>query len=109
MYETYDQSILGKTAEDGPQIAPNTGYEGHSKHQICIELAGPPSAGSMKIEIQHPGSSSWMEISGSPIDISGLNHEISKIVSLEAFVGSFRFTPTQDLNVAYNIYIKTVK
>jgi hypothetical protein len=109
MYDHNEQSILAKEAADGPQVIDNTGFEGLFRHQVCIEVPSAPTAGAMKIEIRHPGATAYMEVEGSPVSMTALNHEVCKILLIEAFVGGFRLTPTDALDTTYNAHVKSVK
>lgn len=108
MLEQHHGSIAGKEAADGPQIYDNNGYEHYPRHQIQVEVSEVPSAGTLKIEMQQKKGSSWMEIVGSPVDLTALSHETAKILTLTAFVGAFRFTPTAAFDKEYSVFIQSV-
>jgi len=108
MLEQHHGSIAGKEAADGPQVYDNNGYEHYPRHQIQVEVSEVPSAGTLKIEMQQKDANAWMEIVGSPIDLTALTHEKGEILTLTAFVGKFRFTPSAGFDKTYSVYIHTV-
>jgi hypothetical protein len=109
MYDSYKTSILAKSSDDGPQEVDLTGYENLTRHQLTIEVPSPPSAGRLKIEMRQSGANVWMEIEGSPIDLTALNTYKSKILTIEALVGALQFTPTVALDTTYSVFIHSVR
>lgn len=109
MYDQIKNSITGKEAADGPQTISLEGSEYMTRHQVTIEVPSKPSAGSLKIEMCQSGASVFMEIEGSPVSLTGLSADISKILTIEALVGTLRFTPTQTLDTTYSVYVHSVR
>ena len=109
MYDQIKNSILNKEAADLAQIISLDGSEYMTRHQITIEAAGTPTAGTMKIEMCQSGASVFMEIEGSPVDMTELTAEKSKILTLEALVGTLRFTPTRALDKTYSVFVHSVR
>lgn len=109
MYDQIKNSLEGKEAADYGQIISLEGYEYMRRHQITIEVSAAPSAGELKIEMCQSGANNFMEIVGSPVDLTALTHEKSKILSLDAFVGQLRFTPTAAFDKTYSVYVHSVR
>jgi len=108
MYDQIKNSIEGKEAADGPQTISLEGSEYMTRHKT-IEVPSKPSAGSLKIEMCQSGANVFMEIEGSPVLLTGLSQDISKILTIEALVGTLRFTPTQTLDTTYSVYVHSVR
>lgn len=105
MYKNHILKALAKTQADGAQTLGNRGFEYLPFHQIQVEVSAQPSAGTLKMEILTPGATEYVEVSGSPVDLTVLNK--AAIWRLDnVFVESFRFTPT-DLDAAktYNVIV----
>ena len=109
MYDQIKNSITDKEAADGPQTISLEGSEYMTRHQVTIEVPSTPSAGYLKIEMRQSGASVFMEIEGSPVLLTGLSQDISKILTIEALVGTLRFTPTQTLDTTYSVYVHSVR
>ena len=109
MYDQIKNSITDKEAADGPQTISLEGSEYMTRHQVTIEVPSKPSAGSLKIEMCQSGANVFMEIEGSPVLLTGLSQDVSKILTIEALVGRLRFTPTQTLTTTYSVYVHSVR
>jgi hypothetical protein len=105
MYKNHTLKALAKTQANGAQALGNRGFEYLPHHQIQIEVSAQPSAGTMKIEYLTPGATEYVEVSGSPVDLTALNKAAAYRLD-NVFVESFRFTPTSlDADKTYNIVI----
>lgn len=93
MYKNHTLKALAKTQADGAQVIGNRGFEYLPHHQIQIEVSAQPSAGTLKIEYKTPGATEYVEVTGSPIDLTALNKAATYRLD-NVFVESFRFTPT---------------
>jgi len=105
MYKNHTLKALTKTQANGAQTLGNRGFEYLPFHQIQVEVSAQPSAGTLKIEYLTPGATEYIEVAGSPIDMTGLNKAAAYRLD-NVFVESFRFTPTSlDGDKTYSVIV----
>ncbi len=105
MYKNHILKALAKTEATGAQTLGNRGFEYLPHHQIQIEVSAQPSAGTLKIEYLSPGSTEYVEVSGSPVALTTLNKAAAFRLD-DVFVDSLRFTPTSfDADKTYNVIV----
>lgn len=105
MYKNHTLKALAKTQANGAQTLGNRGFEYLPHHQIQIEVSAQPTAGTLKVEYLTPGATEYVEVSGSPIDLTALNKAAAFRLD-GVFVESFRFTPAGlDSNKTYNAIV----
>lgn len=105
MYKNHILKALTKTQANGAQTLGNRGFEYLPHHQIQIEVSAQPSAGTLKIEYLTPGATEYIEVAGSPIDMTALNKAAAYRLD-NVFVESFRFTPTSfDADKTYGVVV----
>jgi len=105
MYKNHILKALAKTQADGAQTLGNKGYEYLPNHQIQIEVSAQPIAGTLKIEYRTPGSTEYIEASGSPVDLTALNKGAAFRLD-NVFSDSFRITPASfDAAKTYSVHI----
>jgi hypothetical protein len=105
MYKNHILKVLAKATTDGAQTLGNRGFEYLPHHQIQVDVSAQPSAGTLKIEYMTPGASEYVEITGSPIDLTALNKSAAFRID-DLFSESFRFTPVLfDAGKTYSVLI----
>jgi hypothetical protein len=105
MYKNHILKALAKTQANGAQTLGNRGFEYLPFHQIQIEVSVQPSAGTLKIEYLTPGATEYIEVSGSPVDLTALNKAAAFRLN-DVFVEAFRFTPSSlDSDKTYSVII----
>jgi hypothetical protein len=105
MYKNHILKALAKTQANGAQTLGNRGFEYLPFHQIQIEVSVQPSAGTLKIEYLTPGATEYIEVSGSPVDLTALNKAAAFRLN-DVFVEAFRFTPASlDSDKTYSVII----
>ncbi len=105
MYKNHPLKVFAKAETDGAQVLGNRGFEYLPFHQIQIEVSAQPSVGTLKIEYKTPGASEYIEVSGSPVDLTALNKAAAFRLD-NVFVEAYRFTPTGlDADKTYTVII----
>lgn len=105
MYKNHIMKALAKTQANGAQALGNRGYEYLSHHQIAIEVSAQPSAGTLKIEILTPGATEYVEVTGSPVDLTALNKSAAFRLD-NVYMESIRFTPASlDADKTYTVVV----
>ncbi len=105
MYKNHVLKGAAKTQAIGAFDLGAAGHEHLPHHQISIEVSEQPSSGTLKVEYLSPGAESFVEISGSPIDLTALNKaKVYRANNL--FVRKWRFTPTSfDAAKTYTVIV----
>jgi hypothetical protein len=105
MYRNHILKALAKTQAGGAQTLGNKGFDYLPFHQIQVEVSAQPSAGTLKMEILTPGATEYIEVSGSPVDLTDLNKAAAWRLD-NVFVESFKFTPTDfDAAKTYSVIV----
>jgi hypothetical protein len=105
MYKNHVLKASAKTLEDGSVTLGNRGHEHLPNHQISIEVSAQPTGGTLKIEYRSPGSTGYVEIEGSPIDLTALNTAAAYRAD-NLYVDSWKLTPTSlDAAKTYTVII----
>jgi hypothetical protein len=105
MFKNHIMKALAKTQANGAQTLGNRGFEYLPHHQIQLEVSAQPSAGTLKVEYLTPGATEYVEVSGSPVDLTALNKATAFRLD-NVFIESFRFTPVGfDADKTYNVIV----
>jgi hypothetical protein len=89
--------LTGKSQADGAQTIDLTGYERAKIKQVQIDVATPPTAGTMDVSIRTPGASGYVSL-GSINLVTG-----PLAVMFDGYCDSIRLTPSSfDAAKTYN-------
>lgn len=105
MYKNHTMKVLAKGQAAGAQVLGNRGFEYLPHHQLQIEVSAQPSAGTLKIEYKTPGASEYVEVAGSPVDLTALNRAAAFRLD-DLFIESLQFTPAGlDADKSYSVVV----
>ncbi len=105
LFKNHIMKALAKKQSDGAQVIGNRGFEYLPFHQVQIEVSAQPSAGSLKVEYLTPGATQYVEVAGSPIDLTALDTAAAFRLD-NVFIESYRVTPASfDAAKTYNVII----
>lgn len=94
------QIITDKSQADGHQIITPEDRSARS-HQIQLDVSGPPSGGTLGVEIRTPGASGYKSIGS--MDMTDSEEHVQQF---SGFVDSIRLTPVGfDAGLTYSVVV----